>query len=84
MKACAACKNNDFVEKCSLHREKEVANKPCPVCFMFADCGGEWGRMLMERGKASNIYIEMHANSCSKGCSPCPRTALKLQAKRYF
>lgn len=82
MKACAASKKNDFVEKCCLYREKEAASKLCPVCLMFAGCGGEWGRMLMERGKASNVYIEMHVNSRSKGCSPCPKTALKLQVKR--
>ena len=43
--------------------KEEVANKPCPVCLMFADCGGELGRMLMERGKAANTYTEMYVNS---------------------
>ena len=56
---------------------------------MIADCGDELGRMLMEGGKAANIYIEMHVNSCNKGCSPCPRTAWNCKRKdvtknKYF
>lgn len=46
--------------------EKEVASKLCPVCLTFADCGGELGRMPMERGKAAVVYLEMHVNSCSR------------------
>lgn len=36
------------------------------LSLMFADCGGELGRMLMERGKAANIDIEMRVDSCSR------------------
>lgn len=46
--------------------KKEVANKLCPVYLTFADCGGELGRMLMERGKSASIYVAMHVNSCSR------------------
>lgn len=63
--------------------KKEVANKLCPVCLMFADCGGELGRMVMEGDKAANIYTEMHVNSCSRvKYVLLAQNSLKLQVKR--
>lgn len=68
MKACAACKNKDFVRKSYLHREKEVANYVLSVfCLQIVEvswegCSWKAVRLL--------ISIEMHVNSCSKGCSP--------------